>query len=124
MNPTAIIVRFDTVAEQAAGPVLRIVGFAKARDLLQMLDSADLEANPRSAKAGPVTEDILESIAETPDIFVFKTKGILIGASSYEKLQRNRRHPGWWAQHARTWYAHLDACVGRQRSQAQDPQMA
>lgn len=90
MNPTAIIVRFDTVAEQAAGPVLRIVGFAKARDLLQMLDSADLEANPRSAKAGPVTEDILESIAETPDIFVFKTKGILIGASSYEKLQRNR----------------------------------
>lgn len=90
MNPTSIIVRFDTVAEQAAGPVLRIVGFAKARDLLQMLDSADLEANPRSAKAGPVTEDILESIAETPDIFVFKTKGILIGASSYEKLQRNR----------------------------------
>lgn len=90
MNPTAIIVRFDTVAEQAAGPVLRIVGFARARDLLQMLDSADLEANPRSAKAGPVTEDILESIAETPDIFVFKTKGILIGASSYEKLQRNR----------------------------------
>lgn len=90
MNPTAIIVRFDTVAEQAAGPVLRIIGFAKARDLLHMLDSADLEANPRSAKSGPVTEDILESIAETPDIFVFKTKGILIGASSYEKLQRNR----------------------------------
>lgn len=90
MNPTEIIVRFDTVAEQAAGPVLRIVGFARARDLLQMLDSADLEANPRSAKAGPVTDDILDSIADTPEIFVFKTKGVLIGASSYEKLQRNR----------------------------------
>ena len=90
MNPTNIVVRFDTVAEQAAGPVLRIVGFARARELLQLIDSADLEANPRSAKAGPVTDDILESIDETPDLFVFKTKGILVGASFYEKLQRNR----------------------------------
>lgn len=90
MNPSNVIIRFDTVAEQAAGPVLRIVGYARARELLQLFDAADLEANPRSAKAGPVTEDILESIAETPDLFVFKTKGLLIGASSYERLQRNR----------------------------------
>lgn len=90
MNPTNVIVRFDTVAEQPAGPVLRIVGFARARELLQLIDAADLEANPRSAKAGPVTDDILESIDETPDLFVFKTKGVLVGASFYEKLQRNR----------------------------------
>lgn len=90
VNPSTVIIRFDTVAEQAAGPVMRIVGFAKARELIQLLDAADLEANPRSAKAGPVTEDILESIEETPEVFVFKTKGILVGASSYEKLQRNR----------------------------------
>lgn len=90
MNPTSVIVRFDQVAEQAAGSVLRIFGFARARELLQLFDSADLEANPRSAKAGQVTEDILESIVETPETFVFKTKGMLIGASSYEKLQRNR----------------------------------
>jgi hypothetical protein len=90
MNPTNIIIRFETVAEQVNDPVLRIVGFARARELCQLFDAADLEANPRSAKAGKVTEDILESIAETPETFVFKTKGILIGASSYEKLQRNR----------------------------------
>ncbi|PWB16558.1 hypothetical protein [Comamonas sp. JNW] len=90
MNPNTVIVRFETVAEQTAGPVRRIVGFAHARDLFGLLDSADLEANPRSAKAGPVTDSILESITETPETFVFKTKGILVGASSYEKLQRNR----------------------------------
>ncbi|WP_411885573.1 hypothetical protein [Polaromonas sp. YR568] len=90
MNPTSVIVRFESVAEQAAYPVLRIIGFVNARELLQLFDAADLEANPRSAKSGPVTEDILESIEHTPDIFVFKTKGILVGASSYEKLQRNR----------------------------------
>lgn len=90
MNPSNVIIRFDTVAEQAAGPVLRIVGFVRARELLQLFDSADLEANPRSAKSGPVTEEILDSINDTPEIFVFKTKGILVGASSYERLQRNR----------------------------------
>lgn len=90
MNPTSVIIRFDTVAEQSAGPVMRIVGFVRARELLQLFDAADLEANPRSAKSGPVTEDILDSINETPEIFVFKTKGVLVGASSYERLQRNR----------------------------------
>ena len=90
MNPSSVIVRFETVAEQVASPVLRIIGFARARDLLQLFDAADLEANPRSAKAGNVTEDIIESIEDSPDTFVFKTKGILVGASNYEKLQRNR----------------------------------
>lgn len=90
MNPSNIIIRFETVAEQVSEPVLRIVGFVRARELCQLLDASDLEANPRSAKAGKVTEDILESISDTPQIFAFKTKGILIGASSYEKLQRNR----------------------------------
>jgi hypothetical protein len=90
MNPENVVVRFDKVSEQAAGPVLRIVGLVKAKDSLQLFDSADLEANPRSAKAGAVTEDILESIQDTPDIFAFKTKGVLVGASEYKGLQRNR----------------------------------
>jgi hypothetical protein len=90
MNPENVIVRFDKVAEQAAGPVLRIVGLVKAKDALQLFDAADLEANPRSAKAGAVTEDILESIQDTPEIFAFKTKGVLVGASEYQSLQRNR----------------------------------
>ena len=90
MNPSSIIIRFDDVAEQAAGSVLRIIGFVRARELLPLFDAADLDANPRSAKSGPVTEDILESIDATPEIFVFKTKGILVGASSYERLQRKR----------------------------------
>lgn len=90
MNPSSVIIRFEKVAEQAAGSVQRIIGFARARELLQLFDAADLDANPRSAKAGQVTNDILDSIAETPETFVFKTKGILIGASSYERLQRNR----------------------------------
>ncbi len=92
MNPDRIIVRFDQgqVAEQVEGPVRRIIGFVRARNMLALFDAADLEANPRSAKAGPVTEAIIESIVETPETLPFKTKGVLVGSSDYEKLERNR----------------------------------
>jgi len=92
MNPDRILIRFDQgqVAEQVEGPVRRIVGFVKARNMLKLFDAADLEANPRSAKAGPVTDAIIESIVDTPDTFPFKTKGVLVGSSNYERLERNR----------------------------------
>lgn len=90
MNPDKIIVRFEQVTEQVEGPVRRIVGFVRAKNMLQLFDAADLEANPREAKAGAVTADIIEAIRDTPDIFPFKTKGVLVGASGYQALQRNR----------------------------------
>src|SRR3546814_6590278 len=58
--------------------------------MLPLFDAVALEANPRSAKAGLVTEAISESIAETPDTFPFKTKGVLAGASDYDGLDRKR----------------------------------
>ena len=90
MNPDKILIRYDQMSEQVEGPVKRIVGFVLAKNMLPLFDAADLEANPRSAKAGPVTEAIIESIRETPDTFPFKTKGILVGASDYDALDRKR----------------------------------
>lgn len=90
MNPTKIIIRFEQVAEQTEGPVRRVIGFVRAKNMLQLFDAADLEANPREAKAGAVTADIIDSIRETPETFPFKTKGVLVGASNYSSLQRNR----------------------------------
>ena len=90
MKPNKVIVKFDDVAEQVNGPVKRLVGFVPARNMLSVFDAADLDANPRSAKAGPVTQAIIESIETDPAIFPFKTKGILIGSSSFDTLQRNR----------------------------------
>ena len=90
MDPNKIVIRFDQVSEQSEGPVKRIIGFVRAKNMLQLFDAADLDANPREAKAGTVTSDIIESVRDTPDIFPFKTKGILVGASDYQTLQRNR----------------------------------
>lgn len=90
MNPSKIVIKFDQCDEQNRGFVRRIVGFAKALHLVPLYDAADLAANPRSAKTGSVTTDIISSITETPDLFPFKTKGILLGASVVRDLERKR----------------------------------
>jgi len=90
MQPNTIIIKFEQVAEQSQGPVTRLIGFVRAKHMLGLFDAADLDANPRSAKSGPVTEDIMESIEDSPSIFPFKTKGVLIGASEFDRLERNR----------------------------------
>lgn len=92
MNPNELIIRFETVDRQAEGPVTRLVGFVRARNLLPLLDGADLEANPRTAKVGPITADIIESIEKTPELFPFKTKGILVASANCRELERRRYH--------------------------------
>lgn len=92
MNPNELIIRFETVDRQTEGPVTRLVGFVRARNLLPLLDAADLEANPRTAKIGPITADIIESIEKTPELLPFKTKGILIASANCRELERRRYH--------------------------------
>ncbi|WP_374545890.1 hypothetical protein [Rhodoblastus sp.] len=76
-------------AESIAG-IKRYTGFVRGRDLYPLFDHLSLEANPRAAKTGPVTDAILESLEMTPHLFPFKSKGILLGTSTFEALQRNR----------------------------------
>ncbi|MEJ0015741.1 MAG: hypothetical protein WDN25_04095 [Acetobacteraceae bacterium] len=90
MKSTKIIIKYEHVAEQTHGSVKRLVGFVQAKSLLSLFDAVDLDANPRSAKWGQVTEAIIESIKRDADIFPFKTKGVLVGSSDYEALQRQR----------------------------------
>lgn len=92
MNPNELLIRFETVDRQTEGPVTRLVGFARARNLLALLDAADLEANPRTAKVGQITSDIIESIQTSPELFPFKTKGILVASANCRELERRRYH--------------------------------
>lgn len=90
MTPSNYIIHYQQVAEQVEDSVKRLVGFVRARNLLDLIDAADLDANPRSAKVGSVTDDIIESIEQTPELFPFKTKGILLAASECTPLDRSR----------------------------------
>lgn len=105
-HTSKLIIRFALVAEQPSSRdeerlsavssensiagIKRYTGFVRGRDLYALFDHVSLEANPRAAKVGSVTNAILESLDETPQLFPFKSKGILIGTAGYETLQRNR----------------------------------
>jgi hypothetical protein len=85
-----LILKYEQCDEQTINGLRRVVGFVEGRSLPALLDVADLSANPRSAKTGSVTKDIIESLERTPEVFPFKTKGMLIGTSSYRALERHR----------------------------------
>lgn len=89
-NPYKTIIRFDQAAEQSDGAIKRIIGFVQAKNMLSLFDDATLDANPRSAKANHVTADIMESLRESPQTFQFKTRGILLGTSNFNELERRR----------------------------------
>lgn len=86
----SVIIKFDFSVEQTVGQNTKIIGLIKAKYLIPVIDVLDLKANPRSSKTGPVTNAIQESIEKDSDLFPFKTKGILIASSQYERLERNR----------------------------------
>jgi hypothetical protein len=91
MNPNKVIIKFEQVADQHSDVIRRLTGFVQAKYLVDLIDAADLNANPRSAKVGNVTEDIIDSIKKTKDIFPFKTKGILLAVSTPPReLERKR----------------------------------
>lgn len=86
----SIIIKFDFASEQTVGEITKIVGLMRAKYLIPVIDALNLEANPRSSRTGSVTDAIQESIRTDPDTFPFKTKGILLASSQYERLERNR----------------------------------
>ena len=86
----AIIIKFEAPAEQTVGDVTKIVGLVQARFFVSIIDSLNLEANPRSSKTGAVTDAIQETISEKPELFPFMSKGVLLASSRYERLERSR----------------------------------
>ena len=90
MQKKSIIVKFDGESEQVVGYTKKIVGLIKARYIVPIIDELNLEANPRSSKEGAVTDAIQETILTSKELFPFMSKGILLAASQYEWLERNR----------------------------------
>ena len=97
-NTNNIIIRFADVAVQPSDnehsgvdtPITRLIGFVPAMYLLPLFDQAGLAANPRSSRRNSVVDDILSTLQTSPEMFRYKSKGVLIGTSNYSSLQRNR----------------------------------
>lgn len=88
-NVSAII-KIENPSLRVLNNIRRITGFVKVRGLIDIITNLNLDANPRNAKKSPVTKDIIETIREIPELYPFKSKGILIGASECVELERNR----------------------------------
>lgn len=89
-DPKIVTIKFEELKAQTVGGITRISGFVRARHFIAIIDYLDLEANPRAARVGRVTNAIIESIQTTPKEFPFKTKGVLLGATQYSMLDRGR----------------------------------
>lgn len=97
MSASPFIIRFsdaalqpERVPEDRAFTVRRVVGTVEMKHLLPLFHDEALTPNPRSARVNRVTADVLKSLESTPELFASKSKGILLGTSAYELLQRNR----------------------------------
>lgn len=84
-----IIIRVQDAVIQSY-ELRKLVGNTTLASFVDILTSADLEANPREAKRSGLTDDIEESLEQEPETFHFMTKGVLIGARRVEQLERGR----------------------------------
>lgn len=90
---STFILKFAYACVQPGGDedsIRRAVGFVNISQLLPILDSKALAPNPRSAKRNAIIEGILGTLNDTPELFRFKSKGLLVSSHKVEELQRNR----------------------------------
>jgi len=90
---STFILKFSNVAIQPSGDeieIRRAVGFASIDQLLPILDSKALAPNPRNAKRNAIVNAILGTLNDTPELFRFKSRGLLISSHKVEELQRGR----------------------------------
>lgn len=90
MQNQRVVIRFDECCSRDNYGLRRIEGTATVDSMVRLIDVADLQANPRAAKVGDITDEIQESLETTPQWFHFKSKGILIAAGSCTARERNR----------------------------------
>lgn len=70
--------------------IKKIVSSISPGTLIRLVKNADNQINPRTATANPITKAIYETLDKSPDLFWYKTKGILIATERCDLLDRNR----------------------------------
>jgi hypothetical protein len=70
--------------------IKKIVSSISPATLIRLVKHADNRINPRTATANPITKAIYETLDKSPELFWYKTKGILIATENCELLDRNR----------------------------------
>jgi hypothetical protein len=85
-----ITLRFDECGRQNLYSAKRIYGLVKLKQIASLIEVLDLESNPRDSKVSSITNDIIETLETTPELYPLKSKGILLAATRYSEKDRNR----------------------------------
>ncbi|MGB1155508.1 MAG: hypothetical protein ACPG42_01710 [Alphaproteobacteria bacterium] len=90
----SFILKFAEVAIQPSstvnGVVKRAVGFLHLSQIFPILDQSALAPNPRAAKRNAIVESMVATLNEEPELFRFKSKGLLLSSNNVEELNRKR----------------------------------
>lgn len=70
--------------------IQKIVSSISPLSFIKLLKVADNKVNPRIASVNKITKNIHETLDVSPELFWFKSKGILIATENCEPLDRNR----------------------------------
>jgi len=89
-NNHDVTLKIEQCNSQLVGSSKRLIGLVKLKQIIRIIEVLDLEANPRDSKLSTITNDITESLRYTPELFPLKSKGILLAASIYKELDRDR----------------------------------
>lgn len=70
--------------------IQKIVSSISPLTFIKLLFKADTKVNPRTATVNPITKSIYETLDKSPELFWYKTKGILLSTEECEILDRGR----------------------------------
>ena len=94
MNKYNVIIklnhRFENQNSLEGKKIGKIVSSISPLDFMRLLKNADNKVNPRTATVNPVVRGIEETLTVSPELYFFKTKGLLISTQSCEIFDRNR----------------------------------
>nr|WP_120491038.1 AIPR family protein [Corynebacterium lactis] len=85
-----VIVRLRHSHTETVGPLSRTTGFVRVGDMIDLITTEEMEANPRHSKRSNITKDIMETLETSPEMMAFYSKGLLIGAAEVEERDRSR----------------------------------
>jgi len=85
-----VTLKIEQCNTQIVGSAKRLIGLVKLKQIVKIIEVLDLQANPRDSKLSQITTDIIDSLEKTPELFALKSKGLLLAASVYKELDRDR----------------------------------
>lgn len=68
----------------------KIIGTVNAKNFAKLISTVGLTANPRKSKIGKITKAIEDTLINDPEMFVFRSKGLLLATHNCKSFDRNR----------------------------------